>query len=408
MYADDIALMAGNESDLQKLLNALNDWCNLNDMNINVSKSNIVHFRSDSLPRSVFVFKCGDQVIEYTDKYKYLGLVFNEYINLSITAKMVAQSASRALGLVIAKCKLVGGVPYNVFTKLYDSIVWPVIAYGAAVWGHKNFSCITAVQNRAMRFFLGVGRYTPSAATSGEMGWVPCFVRQWKAVANFWARISCTNSTRLNKRISLWAFAKSDRSKNWYFWVKKMLKELNLHQFCNISVPISKERITKSVHDDLMSKFVNDWSTKINASLGPSGRGHNKLRTYCKFKNGYHVEMYCTMILPPSHRAAFCKFRCGVAPIRLETGRFEGLPVDRRLCPFCYTVEDERHVLLKCNLYNDIRNALFIKANNVVPNFITLDDTEKMKIIFTEPNMIRMSAKSCHEILQRRRFFLCK
>ena len=46
-------------------------------------------------------------------------------------------------------------MPYDVFIKLYDNMVWPVIAYGAAVWGDKN-----AVQNRAMIFFLGVGKYT--------------------------------------------------------------------------------------------------------------------------------------------------------------------------------------------------------------------------------------------------------
>ena len=36
--------------------------------------------------------------------------------------KHVAQSASRALGLLIAKYKTLGGVPYNVYTKLYDSV----------------------------------------------------------------------------------------------------------------------------------------------------------------------------------------------------------------------------------------------------------------------------------------------
>jgi len=36
---------------------------------------------------------------------------------------------------------------YNVFTKLYDPIVWPVISYEAAIWGHKEFTCIPAVQN---------------------------------------------------------------------------------------------------------------------------------------------------------------------------------------------------------------------------------------------------------------------
>ena len=144
-----------------------------------------------------------------------------------------------------------------------------------------------------------------------------------------------------------------------------------------------------------MSTFLNDWSMKINAPVGPSGRDSNKLRTYCKFKNEFQVETNCTLILPPSHRSAFNKFSCGVAPIHLETGRFEGLPVDRRICPFCNAIENESHVLLQCSLYNDIRNVLFRKANSVVHTFLTLDDTEKMNVIFTEPSLIRMSAKSC-------------
>ncbi len=33
--------------------------------------------------------------------------------------------------------------------------------------------------------------------------------------------------------------------------------------------------------------------------------------------------------------SAFAKFRCEVAPIRLETGRYENLPEEQRLCPMC-------------------------------------------------------------------------
>ena len=70
-----------------------------------------------------------------TGGYTYLGLLLDEYLDFNVTAKSFAQSAGRAIGLVIAKCKEMGGVPYNVFTKLYDSSVWPVIAYGSSVWG---------------------------------------------------------------------------------------------------------------------------------------------------------------------------------------------------------------------------------------------------------------------------------
>ncbi len=64
-------------------------------------------------------------------------------------AKSVAQSATRALGLVIAKCKAHGGVPFNVFIQLYDALMQPIINYGASVWGNKEFTCISTFQHRA-------------------------------------------------------------------------------------------------------------------------------------------------------------------------------------------------------------------------------------------------------------------
>ena len=45
-YADDIALLAENESDLQKLLNKLHEWCEKWQLQLNIKKSQIVHFRN--------------------------------------------------------------------------------------------------------------------------------------------------------------------------------------------------------------------------------------------------------------------------------------------------------------------------------------------------------------------------
>ena len=38
LYADDIVLLAESSSDLQLLLNALNDWCGRNRMSVNTKK----------------------------------------------------------------------------------------------------------------------------------------------------------------------------------------------------------------------------------------------------------------------------------------------------------------------------------------------------------------------------------
>ena len=139
VFADDIVLIAENPNDLQVLLNILSAWCKLNGMVINGTKSNIVHFRTPSVPRSDSVFIVGGINLDVVESYKYLGLVLTEFLDYSKTAKAVAKSANRALGLIIAKSKAVGGLPYDVFYKLYESIVCPVIMYGAPIWGDRMF-----------------------------------------------------------------------------------------------------------------------------------------------------------------------------------------------------------------------------------------------------------------------------
>ena len=126
-------------------------------MIVNLVKSNLAHFRQNSVSKTDFVFTFDDGSISVIDRYTYSGVVLSEHLDYNIMVKCVAQSA---LELLIAKCKAIGGVPYNVFTKLYDSVVWPVINYSAPIWGFRSYSCIDAVHKRAMRFFFGVGKYT--------------------------------------------------------------------------------------------------------------------------------------------------------------------------------------------------------------------------------------------------------
>ena len=143
-----------SERDLQAMLNCLCEWCRDNKMNINMSKSNVVHFRTRSMQRSQFTFRCNDEKLEYTDNYKYLGIMFNEYIDYNVTATFVSQAAERALGLLIVKFKSLGGMPFNVFTKLYDSLVWSVISYGSAVWRTRQFTCIDRCDSKSCYAFL--------------------------------------------------------------------------------------------------------------------------------------------------------------------------------------------------------------------------------------------------------------
>ena len=139
------------------------------------------------------------------------------------------------------------------------------------------------------------------------------------------------------------------------------------------------------------------------------GQGKNKLRTYRLFKHEYKTEEYAKCIMSRGNRSALAKFRCGVAPLRIETGRYERtrLEVGDRVCTMCQLkVEDEFHVLIECPLYCDIHQEMFIHAESLDANYCRKTDEDKFISLLSDPNMVYIVARTLHSILSRRSFFM--
>ena len=104
-YADDVVLLTENENELQVLMNKQNIWHEHNKLKVNISKCKVIHFRAQSKPRTIVEFRCGQNMLETVNKYVYLGLLLTEHLDYTKMSKQVANSASRALGLLITKFK---------------------------------------------------------------------------------------------------------------------------------------------------------------------------------------------------------------------------------------------------------------------------------------------------------------
>ena len=332
--------------------------------------------------------------------------MLNENLDYSITAQYVAKAASRALGLLISKSKLMGGMPLKTFEKLFESTVISVISYGSGIWGQKRYKCIDMVQNRAGRFYLGVGKSAPNAAVFGDLGWTPIHISQWDSVIRQYRRFCKMDNDRLNKRIFRWADIQTNL--NWNATVHRKLSSLNLAQLANHNFIIGTKKCVKLVREAQMNIYLTEWTTEIMRQNSKSGNGLNKLRTYRTFKSTYDVEHYNTIILPRLHRSALAKFRMGTAPIRIETGRYERIPADRRFCFHCEScIEDEIHVLVECPLYEDLRRELYdYCTTRTSDNLNNLNDCDKLSAILSNRNIIRHSAKFCSKVLTRRYMFL--
>ena len=53
---------------------------------------------------------------------------------------------------------------------------------------------------------------------------------------------------------------------------------------------------------------------------------------YRLFKNEYGKENYLLKNIPGKYKSAFAKFRCGVEPLKIETGRYEGILTENIIC----------------------------------------------------------------------------
>ena len=105
-YADDIVLLTETPQELQILLNELDTWCNEWNMSVNKDKTQIIHFRNPSMPVTDHQFCISNQPLQTVQQYKYLGLIFTEYLDFNVTVKAVAKVAHRAVGLLIAKIEM--------------------------------------------------------------------------------------------------------------------------------------------------------------------------------------------------------------------------------------------------------------------------------------------------------------
>ena len=97
LYADDIALLSPCVESLQTMLNTLNEWCYNWRVTLYQAKTKIVHFRPCSIDKSGFNFKCGHINVSCASSYKYLGLWFQENLDMKFATSELAKSASRAL-----------------------------------------------------------------------------------------------------------------------------------------------------------------------------------------------------------------------------------------------------------------------------------------------------------------------
>jgi hypothetical protein len=101
LYADDLALLASSPEQLQQMLDALSAFCSQYDMEVNVSKTEVVIFgrqRYQGPAQFNFLGRDGERLpVPRSSDFRYLGCVFHETKGVAACMSSLAVAGSRAM-----------------------------------------------------------------------------------------------------------------------------------------------------------------------------------------------------------------------------------------------------------------------------------------------------------------------
>jgi sorting nexin-29 len=143
LYADDVALLSFSPTELQQLVDVLDVFCRLFDMEVNLAphKTCVVCFRQQgqSVPRGFRLVYRGCEIARQRE-YVYLGVRLHETRGLAGASDALAASGSKAMHALLARCRRSNLTQFDIKCRMFDVLVEPVLSYASHIWGPLMFA----------------------------------------------------------------------------------------------------------------------------------------------------------------------------------------------------------------------------------------------------------------------------
>ena len=139
LFADDTCFIVKglNPKQLQIKINSelqnLHQWCCVNKLSINPSKTNIIIIPPKQTNTTIphFHLTSNGSAINIVDRAKYLEVVIDNELNFKQHIKIMEGKVARSVGIL---SKLKHFFPQNIMLQLYYALVHPFLSYGIIFW----------------------------------------------------------------------------------------------------------------------------------------------------------------------------------------------------------------------------------------------------------------------------------
>ena len=391
LYADDLILLSTSATGLQSKIDILDKYCQEWCLEVNTSKTKVLIFnKAGRHINERFVFR--DKTIDCVSNYKYLELYFSASGSFSLAENELCKKASKAY-YKLYKEVLSNNPDVGISIHLFDHTVVPILLYGCEVWGSFNsFSArfrngnvplnkmftnmrCEKLHMKFCKSVLGVHKKATNFGVQSELGRFPLYFNMIKAMINFWFR--------LENNIAMFpilqdAFITSKqlfdkKTPSWYGSIQTILRacpEIKKLALSTRNVNNFRYKFTKLIKEI----FLTLWKDELIRN------SDGKLRTYVTFKSHFYREKYLSIVTNYEQRRSITKFRISCHKLKVETGRYCGIPCEERICTSCSLneVEDEIHFLFRCPKYENERQNMLYTINKSCAPFDNLSVIDKL------------------------------
>ena len=408
MYADDVALVTHSAAEAQQLMDVLDVFCRLFDMEVNMGpqKTCVVVFRRARarVPAGFRLLFRGQEVTVQME-YTYLGVRAHATRGFAGAADALAASGCKAMHALLTQCRRSNLTQVDIKTRMFDVLVEPVISYASHIWGpqqfHKHLTTnpfdfkAEKVHTSYLRIMCGASKGTSLDVMYRDMyrwpmvyHWVALAVRWWNRMSL--ARVDALESLACCAWVEDVQLALDGCRECWAFSVLSTMCKLGLLEAGWRQRPASWVQDRRweepAVRLALAQLFASRWQgyQQLDPRTAPS-KGIS-MCTHAAWVYPLPADAECpSRAAAPSHTKVlasvsiiknYLQLRIGCAHLEVERGR-KGRQVPRaeRLCRLCsgedatlamrqavvsrtgtsQNVEDLKHFVLECPVYDDLR-----------------------------------------------------
>ena len=178
LYADDLVIFSRSAKSLQIILNKLESFCENADLSVNLDKTKIMIFNNCGKSLNNYLFRYGADELENVKSYKYLGLIMSPFGNFNLARQELKKVALKALYKLRKEMGNHFRENIKLTMKLFDALISPILFYASEVWGidcngQLEKDPAELVQNKFLKWLLGVNKYCNNNACRAETGRFP-------------------------------------------------------------------------------------------------------------------------------------------------------------------------------------------------------------------------------------------